>query len=107
MRDKLIELLKYRRHLETSELADVLLENGIIVPPCKVGTHLWRVTHPYRKAPKVTEFVVKNFRTVGKKHEIQIEVQALSVPVTNWMYYEDFYASREEAEAALKGGGEE
>ena len=29
MRDKLIELLKYRRHLETSELADVLLENGV------------------------------------------------------------------------------
>lgn len=31
MRDKLIEIMKYRRHLETSELADVLLENGVIV----------------------------------------------------------------------------
>lgn len=31
MRDKLIEIMKYRRHLETSELADVLLENGAIV----------------------------------------------------------------------------
>lgn len=29
MRDRLIELLKHRRHLETSELADWLLENGV------------------------------------------------------------------------------
>lgn len=36
MRDKLIEILKYRRHLETSELADVMLENDIItVVRCK------------------------------------------------------------------------
>lgn len=55
-------------------LADNLLENGVIVPPCKVGTHLYRITHPYRKFPKVTEYVVKNFRTFGKKHKLQIEV---------------------------------
>lgn len=72
--------------------------------PCAIGTHLWRVTYPYRQDPKVTEFVVKNFRTVGKKHQLQIEVQALNVPVTNWMRYQDFYTTREAAEAELKGG---
>ena len=87
-------------------LADNLLENGVIVPPCKVGTHLYRITHPYRKSPKVTEYVVKNFRTFGKKHKLQIEVQALNVPITNWMIYTDFYATKEEAEKALQGGTE-
>lgn len=66
--------------------------------PCKIGTHLWRVTYPYRQEPKVTEYVVKNFRTVGKKHQLQIEVQAVNVPGTNWMKYKDFCATREEAE---------
>lgn len=69
--------------------------------PCKVGTHLWKITYPYRQEPKVTEFVVKNFKTVGKRHKIQIEVQAVNVPVTNWMYYTAFHTSKEEAEKAL------
>ena len=66
--------------------------------PCKIGTHLWRVTYPYRQEPKVTEYVVKNFRTVGKKHQLQIEVQALNVPGTNWMKYKDFCTTYAEAE---------
>ena len=70
--------------------------------PCKLGTNLWRITTPYRGEPKVTEYVVKNFRTIGKKHQLQIEVQALNTPGTNWMRYQDFYETREEAEAALK-----
>ena len=82
--------------------ADQLLANGVIVPPCKIGTHLWKVTHPYRQEPKVTEFVVKNFRTTGKKHTLQIEVQAVNVSVTNWMQYKDFCTTREEAEAKLR-----
>ena len=70
--------------------------------PCKIGTHLWRVTYPYRQEPKVTEYVVKNFRTIGKKHQLQIEVQAVNVPVTNWMRYQDFCTTREEAEDHLR-----
>lgn len=84
-----------------SNMADHLLANGVIVPPCAIGTHLWKVTHPYRQEPKVTEFVVKNFRTAGKKHQLQIEVQAVNVPVTNWMRFEAFHTTKEEAEADM------
>lgn len=70
--------------------------------PCKFGQHLWRVTYPYRQEPKVTEFVVKNFRTIGKQHKMQIEVQAVNSPITNWMRIEDFFKTKEEAENALK-----
>lgn len=69
--------------------------------PCKPGTHLWRITTPYRGEPKVTEFVVKNFRTAGKRRQVQIEVQAVNVPGTNWMRYQDFFRSPEEAKKAL------
>ena len=107
-RDKIAEIIREAR-INASPLAqlgypeaDALLDYGVIVPPCKVGTHLWRVTTPYRKQPKVTEYIVKNFKTVGKKHNLQIEVQALNVPMTNWMYYIDFYATKEEAEKKLE-----
>ena len=107
-RERLIELMTQAENEELSLLefekkilADYLLENGVIVPPCKVGTHLYRITQPYRKALKVTEYIVKNFRTFGKKHRLQIEVQALNVPITNWMNYTDFYKTKEEAEKAL------
>ena len=74
----------------------------LIEIPCPIGTHLWRVTRPYRQMPKVTEYVVKNIRTAGKKHTLQLEVQAVSVPVTNWMDYSSFRVTREEAEEDLK-----
>lgn len=36
MYERLIELMKYRRHLETSELADLLIANGVTtVVMCK------------------------------------------------------------------------
>lgn len=83
------------------ELEDKI-ENGTLLElPCKIGTHLWKVTYPYRQEPKVTEFVVKNFRTVGKRHKIQVEVQAVNVPATNWMYYTAFHETKEEAEKEL------
>ena len=83
---------------EDAEEARVLFHS-----PFPMGAHLWRVTYPYRQDPKITEFVVKNFRTTGKKHRLQIEVQAVGVSGTNWMDPRGFFAKKEEAEAALKG----
>lgn len=73
----------------------------MILTPCKIGTHLWRVTHPYRQDLKVTEYVVKNIRTTGKKHTVQIEVQEVNVSGTNWMRYCDFHTTKEAAEREL------
>lgn len=80
-----------------------LEEQGLVVKlPCTIGTHLWRATKPYRKELKITEYVVKNFRTTGKQHRLQLEVQAINVPGTNWMSYSAFYTTREQAEQSLK-----
>lgn len=81
-------------------------KNGrLMVLPVKIGEHLWRATKPYRQEPKVTEYVVKNIRTVGKKHKVMLEVQAVNVPVTNVMHISSFCRTREEAEAALEARG--
>lgn len=73
-----------------------------IETPVMIGEHLWRVTYPYRQDPKVTEYVVKNFRTVGKKHKLMLEVQALNVPGTNVMHISAFKRTKEEAEKELE-----
>ena len=76
-------------------------EGRLLTLPCCIGTHLWKVTRPYRQAPKVTEYVVKNIRTSGKRHHIQLEVQAVNTPGTVWMEYSRFCKTREEASAML------
>lgn len=72
--------------------------------PCPIGTHIFKVTYPFKKNPKVTEFEVKNIRTIGRKHRLQFEVQAIGVPQKNWMNPDDFHLTREEAEEVLKNG---
>lgn len=73
----------------------------VIILPCKLGTKLYRVTYPYRNCPKVTEYTVVNFRTVGKKHKIMLEVRVNGVSGTNIMAYDRFYTTYEEAEKEL------
>jgi hypothetical protein len=48
VRDKLIELLidGHKLYLFYDQIADYLLANGIIMPPCKVGDAVWIVYTP-------------------------------------------------------------
>ena len=73
-----------------------------VVLPCDYGAKLYKVTTPYRQEPRITEFIVVNFRTAGQKHVLQVEVRVNGMPGTNWMPYSKFHASKEEAEAALR-----
>lgn len=91
--EDIIEKLAYYEDLE---------EQGLLLElPCKVGDELYRITYPYRQPAKVTKYRVKNFRTIKRGQKLQLEVQADCVPARNWMYFKDFYTSREEAEKAL------
>lgn len=124
MRDRLIELLDIiiqPGKKTMGDIADHLLANGVIVPPCKVGdtvyklqTHIWmndcdwcehfrcggfgdphqcaRTNSPY-KHPDCTEIK---------------EVVATQKNILLWIAYGEFgktvFLTREEAERALKGG---
>ena len=92
MRDRLKELLEDTlREWECdvskktiTEISDHLIDNGVIVPPCKVGDTLYEITD----GGKITTFTVRSF-----------------YHIVRWMEDEVFgfilFTTREEAEKAL------
>lgn len=111
-RERLVELLEYcpipfRRTLGDifyksviEKIADYLLENGVIVPPVKVGQTVYYIGGMYHhliKSAMVEEFDVN-----------QDGVCELYVCSENGIYFQDkvdkFYLSKSEAERALEGG---
>lgn len=120
MRDRLIELLlnKSCRNNECPEvqcdecdcipvaigdadkIADYLLANGVIVPPCKVGDTVYYITG-------IHNTIVKG----AKVEEVYYGEGGFAFHLcTGYDYFtlqqEDVYITKEEAEAALKGGDE-
>lgn len=100
MRDKLIEIMKYRRHLETSELADVLLANGVIVLPCKIGDKVWAI-RDYRGVKRPQESVVSDMYFTKN-----MEIVIVARYVARGIWGKTVFLTEEEAERALKGGEE-
>ena len=113
MRDRLIELI-YKgidKHQEKIEnyvvpkqewLADYLLENGVIVPPCKVGDTVYCLYYKFKK-PEIIEFEVDAFEVYkeyiiirGYKGENRYAYFLHNIGQT-------LFLTKEEAEKALKG----
>ena len=87
MRDRLIELIskvQYMGGLE-AKLADYLLANGVIVPPCKVGDVVFQVA-----CERVYESTVKN--VIYDTNGVAFDERAIG---------ESIFLTREEAENAL------
>ena len=109
MRDRLIELLKNKPYGYSTyeEFADYLLENGVIVPPCKINDDLYWIDH--NNVICKQEQAVKGimFQSDGKDHkwsvcdsdgtidEIGSEYACLTLEDAEKLL---------EAEKALKGG---
>lgn len=122
MRDRLIELLEEAKiqaratigslnHGFSEWYADYLLANGVIVPPVKVGDTVYYFSHrPFNlalQANTIYEAVVVRVVTtrLGTSLVIQIrnEFGCTEVPdIRSWGV--SVFATREEAEQALKGG---
>ena len=125
MRDRLIELISqkqeagwrfvegdYTTDVLNFELADHLLANGVIVPPCKVGNMVWWVT------------TISDMNGIENRDILVGQVISFSLQKDGlWAYcrYEDglsfwhkvadyfgktVFLTREAAEQALKGGVE-
>lgn len=134
MRDRLIELLQpsiadvIENRKGITELADYLLENGVIVPPCKVGDKMYKLcsvnstikmgqmwdgkiveTNCDRCGYKncscydigLRERDNENFIDVIKETTIKsLEFSIKIMPYVGTIWFN----TKEEAEAALKGG---
>ena len=121
MRDKLIELLAskvcedysptcdewephscekcYANNCEIGKLADHLLANGVIVPPCKVGDTIHTISSGLVKEHKIEKIEITRskiylfFNWRGMGYEI----------ADSDLIGKTVFLSREEAEKALKG----
>ena len=118
MRERLIELIQASGCVQTwdyytddfkqpnpvYELADHLIANGVIVPPCKVGDTVWFETFAKSATvclgiqPHKIDRVNVSF-TVGAEKLVPTDIP-------DWMIGKTVFLTKEEAEAALKGGAE-
>lgn len=127
MRDKLIELITVgitRYHVKKASgenldmaaiIADVMIEKGVIVPPCKVGDTVYRIWSAGKHGKSIANFVVTNVSQIAPNIWI-VRYQKQSKTLTSYptIYqcnFEDFgktvFLTREEAEAKLKGDNDE
>lgn len=102
-REKLIEILQNapRRYMSYDEYADYLLDNGVIVPPCKVGT---KVYYPDCENDRVFLGEICSYSIDAAHSWFNCHYD---VGLNMWYSIEGLgktvFLSREEAEAALKG----
>jgi hypothetical protein len=101
MRDRLIELIsqvQYMGGLE-GQLADHLLAEGVIVPPCKVGSIVYTISRKHLKKWKVC-FIGYNSQGKFKMH-IATEKFTEMLEVWDYNIGKTVFLTRSEAEQAL------
>jgi len=105
MRERLIELIsqvQYMGGLE-SKLADHLIANGVILPPCEVGDTVW-----YELYGEIESAVIYSCVGVLKKQGLEItdanakSSDGLEVAFNGKCIGKTVFLTREEAEKALK-----
>lgn len=106
MRDRLIELIRQAKKQTKNAncdigrnmiFADYLLENEVIVPPCKVGQSIYRISSNGKE-------IYGDWQIV--KLAVYEDEMGFVDDSYNWIAFEDIgktvFLTREEAEAALR-----
>lgn len=114
MRERLIELLnhKYDHFCDqcgvnkdshyTDNLADYLLANGVIVPPCKVGYYIWFIKNDKLTFGQVEDVTISRNGTYAFVFEVDEEddiIDEWTVPLCD--FGKTVFLTKEEAENAL------
>jgi hypothetical protein len=106
VRDRLIELLNVA--VGDSNIvkivADYLLANGVVVPPCKVGDTVYRTSGNYF-GEKIFEGVVAQI-SIYNNGEIRFWEHGHPLSFTPNDFGKTVFLTREEAEQKLRGDGE-
>lgn len=108
MRDRLIELIQFAEidfatvknmHKSSAEvIADHLLKNGVIVPPCKVGDMVWYLKQNYNtKTTKVKSGKVVRIAITQNEIDLFVDNNASKLA-----YGKRAFLTEVEAKAALK-----
>ena len=113
MCEKLIDLIKARIENKTwcvSDLAEYLIANGVVVPPCKIGDKVYVVKHyfSHKQEYEVRGFHLGEFPTLNgsKRNSYLICYHKISGALKH-IFIKDIgktvFLTREDAERALKG----
>ncbi len=84
MRDRLIGLLvDAKREGSEPYQADHLIENGVIVPPCKVGDTIYDISEFYdgTNSPEMYEYKVNHIDYIGNG---RMEIEFITYPDKCW-----------------------
>jgi hypothetical protein len=116
MRDRLVELLRVpiypKAGADPAEVvADYLLDNGVIVPPCKVGDTVYVVNGSAGKVFRNTVIGMTILNGSKNPNSIKVEYRNKCGEISRrdfrWAQFgKQVFLSRKEAEQALKGGAE-
>lgn len=114
MRDRLIELIDnfihcvnvkewYSEELD-EKLADYLIENGVIVPPCKVGEVLFTIDNQEITITQINVFI-KRYNPISYTFESQYTINNGIYPYffSEYEIGKTVFLTKEEAEKALRG----
>jgi hypothetical protein len=123
MRDRLVGLLfkpftqhKINELSDTRDIADHLIESGVIVPPCKVGDGIWVVEEDditcYMFLAKSKGCVIAtswiNDYDLDETIEYHIAETQDNLDTDLVVFPDEYcFATKEEAEQKLKGGAKE
>lgn len=108
-RERLIELLKQAFYNaddnygipNIEQVADNLFENGVIVPPVKVGGIVWVI---YNKCVTPANVMAVYVDKSGGMFDLKILTEGLKSTINKDYTFDMVYITKEEAEKALKGG---
>lgn len=105
MRDRLIELLKKSgasfENALPEEIADYLLANGVIVPPCYIGQEIWYISKHYDGRIEIIKGKVSMIQQkADKSWKIRITVNSSVWDFTPNEIGTEYFLTREEAEKA-------
>ena len=111
MRDRLVELISQVQYMGGLEcrLADHLLAEGVIVPPCKVGDVLYVISQMKDKRimPFINKYEVTSISLKKKSIVIYHEMDGFIKIFKQRDFGKTVFLTREEAEKALAERNEE
>ena len=111
MRDRLIELMRQAENkylnlmeFEKAILADYLLANGVIVPPCKVGDTLYDISEFVADYACPEMYEIKDNMMSFEKYKGEYRFTYDCCYIYPEEIGKTVFLTREEAEKALNGG---
>ena len=113
MRDRLIELVDaFAENVDVKEwyseevgerIADHLLKNGVIVPPCYIGQEIWYIRNHYDGRIEIIKGKVSMIQQkADKSWKIRITVNSSVWDFTPNEIGTEYFLTREEAEKSLE-----